>query len=475
MGGILMRVDNRSREMSGRRGVALVLSALLCLAFIPVIGLAIDGSIAYLMRLKVSTALDAAVVAGARSLNVGATPAAQSASAIAVATAVFNADLPTSQNWGVTNISFSPTVTSAAYMRTVAATATATIPLTFLSVLGVTSTQISVTAAAQRRNVNVMLVLDRSDSMAGVVGAMETDAAQFVNMFAAGTDHLGLIAFATSDLLVYPLSTTFETDSPNLPTLINELQTTGWTNTSQAIWDAYQALVTLNQPGALNIIVVFTDGLANTYTANFAPLISPVVSGCTGLANPLAGVIVAQQSGIGVSGLSTPTPSPMPAGLNQITYNTAAPNSVGCFWNPTPSTLVYTALLGLPAADINGNYTNGAGSYAAYKPVDLSLAGVLTPATAGLNVTNSGLNALDYAAYRIRSDSSFTPTIYCIGLGGNPGFPPDNVLMARVANDPTSPIFNSSQPQGLYVFAPSIAQLQSAFLRIATEVLRLSH
>ncbi len=62
-----------ARIADGRRGVALVLGAVFCLAIVPIIGLVVDGASAYLMRAEISTAVDASVLAGARSLNVGQT------------------------------------------------------------------------------------------------------------------------------------------------------------------------------------------------------------------------------------------------------------------------------------------------------------------------------------------------------------------------------------------------------------------
>jgi Flp pilus assembly protein TadG len=475
MDGFLMRIDVGSGETTGRRGVALVLSALLCLAFIPMVGLAIDGSIAYLMRLKVSTALDAAVVAGTRSLNVGANPTAESQNAVAVATAVFNADMPTSQNWGVTNVSLSvSSPLSSTHIRTVTATASATIPLTFMSVLGVKTTTVSLTAQAQRRDLNVVLVLDHSGSMSGVIGTMDTDAAAFVNSFAAGRDNVGLVTFAGSSYVAYAPKTTFQTDSPNVPTMINSISTyTGGTNTAAAIWQAYQQLEALNEPGAVNAIVLFTDGRANNFTANFTGLISPQAA-CNNLTSPLNATIGSDTSEVNIFGLFDPTQT----AINDVSEGRPAPNSGGCARisdsGPSPGYIYFTPnwyigsyATGLPSADVNGNSTNGTGSIGAYAPVNLTQVN-------SVNVTNAGQNVLDDAANRIRSDTTFTPIIYTIGLGNNPGLPPDQVLLARVANDPSSASYNSTQPAGLFVFSPTIAQLHSAFLRIASEVLRLS-
>ena len=44
----------------------------------------------------------------------------------------------------------------------------------------------------------------------------------------------------------------------------------------------------------------------------------------------------------------------------------------------------------------------------------------------------------------------------------------------RVANDPTSPIYDSTRPAGKFVFAPDQSALVTAFNAIASEILRLS-
>jgi len=55
---------------------------------------------------------------------------------------------------------------------------------------------------------------------------------------------------------------------PGLVNAINQTTSSGNTNTATALWAAYQQLVNLNQPGALNVIVFFTDGLPNGITAD---------------------------------------------------------------------------------------------------------------------------------------------------------------------------------------------------------------
>jgi len=46
--------------------------------------------------------------------------------------------------------------------------------------------------------------------------------------------------------------------------------------------------------------------------------------------------------------------------------------------------------------------------------------------------------------------------------------------MKRVADDPSSPSCTNTEPAGLYVFAPDNTQLNQAFARAASEILRIS-
>ena len=89
------------------------------------------------------------------------------------------------------------------------------------------------------------------------------------------------------------------------------------------------------------------------------------------------------------------------------------------------------------------------------------------------SVAIAAINAADNSAQRIRNDASLKPVIYAIGLGGATDQAPD-VLLRRMSNDPSSPIYDTSKPPGLYVYAPTTAQLSAAFARISSEILRLA-
>jgi hypothetical protein len=59
---------------------------------------------------------------------------------------------------------------------------------------------------------------------------------------------------------------------------------------------------------------------------------------------------------------------------------------------------------------------------------------------------------------------------YSIGLGSSI----DHNLLRRMANDLQSPIYDNTKINGLYVHAPTITDINTAYARIASEILRLA-
>jgi hypothetical protein len=103
----------------------------------------------------------------------------------------------------------------------------------------------------------------------------------------------------------------------------------------------------------------------------------------------------------------------------------------------------------------------------------------IIPFMSGGSVTMRGRNIKAVAdnlsvntAARARRDPDVEATIYAIGLGGG-AYPADDELLRMIANDPSSIAYNSSEPQGLYVYAPDASQLRTAFRRVASQVTRL--
>jgi Flp pilus assembly protein TadG len=450
-----------------RSGSALVLAALFLIVLIPMVGLAVDGTNVYLMRNQIQNALNAAVLAGNRSLSLGMNPAEQTAALNRVANMTFSANISgMSPNLPTPTPSFS--VSSLNQIITVSGSVSASLPLMLMELIPTIPSQvnISVTASSSRRSVNIMMVLDHSQPMAVPLAQMQADAVTFVNMFVNGTDNIGLVTFTAAPYVADPLPN--QNFQSNVPNDINGMTVSSntYTNGSAAVSEAWQQLQNLGQPGALNVIVLFTEEFSGAFTGNFFGLVSSGTP-CSQTVSPLNGVLFSNFNPLGpprftfIGGLADPT------SLSVIdTPDTrAAPGCTG----PQPSNAPGGFISGMPTSDVYGNSTTLSEDVTG-GPANLSVIN-------STNIASAGESALDDAANRIRGDATLPATIFVIGLTvATPGVTtqPDSALMLRVANDPSSPSYNSSQPSGQYILAPNTATLQSAFTGIASQVLKLA-
>ena len=261
----------RAPRMSATRGMALMLTVAMMSVILPVVGLVIDAGIMYFVKASVSAAVDGAVLAAARSLNVGLTIDQQTSAATATANAYFAANFPAGYMF-----TFNPlvnvTIAETGYkIRTVTIMASVRAPTYFMRMLGISFLTASASGQASRRDVNLMIVADRSGSMNNnnACAVLRGAALQFISNFANGRDRIGLIEFGGTTNLDYAPNINFASSSPSLADAIGSLVCEGSTNTATAIWEAYQQLQTINEPGALNLILLFTDGRPTALTAAF--------------------------------------------------------------------------------------------------------------------------------------------------------------------------------------------------------------
>jgi Flp pilus assembly protein TadG len=91
----------RNGSGSEPRGIALVTVTLLLLVIVPMMGLAIDGGILYLLKARLTQAVDAAALSGAQSLSRGQDLGSQTQNAIDAATRYFQANFKANY-WGCT-------------------------------------------------------------------------------------------------------------------------------------------------------------------------------------------------------------------------------------------------------------------------------------------------------------------------------------------------------------------------------------
>ncbi len=511
-----------------QRGIALVLTSLLIVFLMAFVGLAIDASLAYAAKARLSAAADAAAIAAARSLNLGLTMGEQEASAIARARAFFAANFPDGHLL-TRGLDVDVSVAETGYRtRTVSVSASVNSPAMFMRVLGFTDMTIQAEGRASRRDVNLIMVLDRSGSLQQTDSCepMKAAARNFVRQFAPGRDRLGLVVFQTGVYRAFAPSMNFRSGSPNLESLISDIRCAGNTSLAQGLSLGYQDLRDLAEPGALNLIVLFTDGLANGVVADFPMRYTSDVrygdgsgsysstsrtydmlpSPCRWVNPPVhptylqrydenhlgasfsapwnpAWVPIAQvatkrgvltRSGVGSTGNTS--------GLYQESFSSVGSTSSipvitdkqGCDFSSSAAR-VRRDIAYVPDQDAFGNATDCCRyNMSTERFTSGPYTGRIRPDKPSA-VLKAGANALDSAGRRIRQDDQYNVVVYTIGLGDfDANEPPDEILMRRVSNDSSSPTYDSSHPEGLYVFAPNNTQLNQAFARVASEILRIA-
>ena len=533
-----------------RKGVAVIITAGCLMGMVPVVGLAIDASLLYVVKAKLSAAADAAALAAARSLNVGLTIGEQEDSARSRAEAFFAANFPEGY-FNTHSNSVSVVVAETAYRtRTVTVSVATTTPLYFMRVLRYDTATVRAEGKASRRDVNLILVLDISSSMNSgstptPCAMMRTAARNFVSQFANGRDRLALITFSTSYKVAFSPSMNFKNSSPTLDSILAGITCTGNTGSAQAITKAYQILSTgihdpditvngIDEPGALNLIVFFTDGRPNgilasfpvktasdtrhgprrktdgTWSGNTTDLYSTLPSTCLDAEGDSydrdAGSPVAQYVAPGWNPNWTPANKTgiitqwsgfadhgTTAGL--FNYKSGGTGTIsdraGCLFSTNDRVRADVAYI--PNQDIYGNRTD----CCYYTAAETHITGRALTYADPIQLFDSGpyrgfirpdhpfdlgkasANATDNAAQRAISDTRLDPVIYSIGLGDiNPANRDglDPVLLKRAANvqDPQNSRYDPNCQSGLYVYAPNSTELNAAFAQVASEILRLA-
>ncbi len=488
-------MSNRKRK----RGVAVIITAVMLLMAIPAVGLAIDAGVLYLIRVQLHAASDAAALAAARSLNMGQTLGEQKAAVEARAEAYFYANYPNgflgsdrkkpkTQLDALDYATLQVNVETETYARTY-----------FMKIFGKQGMTLKVVGTATRRNVNLMLILDRSGSMDGQPCTdMKNAAKSFLNYFAAGRDKLGLLTFAGDYSVVVRPTTDFKT---LIPAQIDAISCSGSTGSAQALHWAYKEIKDLNEPLTLNTLVFFTDGQPNGVTGYFqirkdpderfgySGGYKPTVwngtrwvkgsnsvctnpgSKCTMEPSPCrdpAGKSYDRNSGSSpqfgpptwnpgwhngnkqpyyLLGAMSQSNSTTTSGLRNYSGNSNVISASGCAFTSN-TTNVKRDIAFIPDQDLQGystwgyktNYNYTSDTYVTGQdmfPQGHPYDGKIRPDIYE-GIVNASYNAADNCARKIREDSTFNPVIYSIGLGGTVGYPADSELLARVANTGTS-------------------------------------
>jgi Flp pilus assembly protein TadG len=184
--------------LADQRGAVLAIVGLVIMPLFAVVGLAIDGGRGYLLKSKLSYAIDAAGLAGGRAFE---TDLREQDIAM-----FFEANFPPGY-MGAVLAPGHPLVTFDDEENTITIEATATIPTRFMSVAGVHYMSFSSRTVIRRelQGMELVLVMDNTGSMrsGGKIDAMNDAAAELIEILYGSRDevedfYVGLVPYAAT-------------------------------------------------------------------------------------------------------------------------------------------------------------------------------------------------------------------------------------------------------------------------------------
>ena len=252
------------------QGYALVYMAFLISFLLVATGLAVDGGRAYVVKAQLTKAVDGAALSAARNLNNGS-PRAE-------AEKIFRANFPDGY-MGVSSVTNPTSDASFFDMRTdvttgtnvVTVRATAVLPTTFMRLANFTNVTVTSSGEAQRRMVDLSLVLDVSGSIGSRWPTVRDATREFINAFNASDDRMALITYGNGARVVVPMRASRGFDKPAMKAAVPNGLPGGWTPMAEGLyrgWDEVRWVSNGTQSG-LRVIVLFTDGSANGVPGNW--------------------------------------------------------------------------------------------------------------------------------------------------------------------------------------------------------------
>jgi hypothetical protein len=261
-----------------QRGFILLVHSVMVFFTIAMVGLAVDAGTMYVIKGRLSSAVDAAALAAGRSINLASSVSAAASAATTTATQFFNANFPNGYLGTGTVSLTTPTFTqqtdgngNPTGILSIFVTASAPAPTYFMQIFGIKTVTVAASGTASRRGTVMILVLDTSSSMntpttPTACQEMVTAAQQFITNFSP-YDTIGVVQFDYTAKVLYAPVTTFGDGSLN--TALGGITCGNNTNTTSALYLAYEQIKSVGLPLAYNSIVLFTDGSPNGISANF--------------------------------------------------------------------------------------------------------------------------------------------------------------------------------------------------------------
>jgi Flp pilus assembly protein TadG len=453
-----------------------------------VTGLAVDSGRGYVVKAQLTKAVDGAALGAARALNSG-DPKGE-------AVRIFKANFPN----GYFGTEAAPDPTAAADffdqrldaatgINYVSVNATAVLPTTFMRLGNFDHLTVSATGEAARRMVDLSLVLDVSGSIGSRWPAVRDASRDFIRVFDQLHDRMSLVTYSYGAKVIDQMATSRGFDKNKLVNDVPNSLIGGVTNMAEGLyrgWDEMRT-VPLGQQSGLRVIVLFTDGSANT------------VSGFFGGSTTARGIFTSD----------FPKRSPDP---DNITTNNPAiqglyDTETGTHWSSSPSSVTATPWTNTATTMSGvGQYLPSVSAHTHHRssgiPTQFPLMsnvvrvdgnpqnlvrGLTDPGGGGYkahaqNIRKAATNLVETIGEAIRSDTSgdYKIRIYTIGMGNLVQMPlgtrpetSESVLM-RLANDKRSPDYNSNQLEGKYYFARTEADLSTVFQQLQNQIIRLT-
>jgi Flp pilus assembly protein TadG len=426
--------------IKNQKGAIIVIFALSLIVLIGFAALGTEVGRWYLTRAELSKAVDAAALAGAANIS---NP---------------TIDVPTlARNFGMENfqagylgtpgtgdglVTFTATVQEGGKLTVTGTTSSLAILARYF---GVNQVAVASSGVAQKNEVEIMLVLDRSGSMSGTPLANLKDAARsFIDYYqdTQDKDRIGLVSFATGVRVNYALNYNFYTP---IETAINALSATGATNIEDALSQAGAQFLDQTPVTPANrkqqYIVFFTDGrptaFRSTFVRNGTTYDAVVCS--TGNCDRSSDSMYSQMGYPGNENwYNTSTLTPDPTGDGKTAGTTVCPKPN--WWSPKPTTTKWGSFSSYPVSGL------GAEAYPRY----CSISDTRLEGQSGYICGTARQMAIDHAsALKARYVK-----IYAIGLGEA-----DSTFLSTVASGPD------------YVeIAPSSSELEAIFRKIAKDI-----
>ena len=526
------KMIKQGRDRSGQDGFALMYMAVALTLFCLVTGLAVDSGRAYVVKAQLSKAVDGAALAAARNLNTG-NPGGEAAK-------IYRANFPAGY-FGTSSSTdpaadpgfFETHVIGATGVNVVTVTASAVLPTTFMRLGGFNEVTVTSSGEAQRRLVDLSLVLDVSGSIGSTAWVQVRQAAQaFVNSFDQNQDRLALLFFGNgAQVIGDPMPAGRGFDKSGMIADIPAGLPGGSTNMVEGLyrgWDELRSVPIASRSG-LRVIVLFTDGASNSVPGNWDG---------TGVPKAIRTYDFPQNPG-DTNGQTWNSPHITGSYAPGGTSNSAPLNPPGAIDHWQPWNTQWTTVRPPPCTGCtppgNGTVTNGGTGVPAWAqwmpggiapaslhsihrspgikttfPLQtntLTVNGVAqsnpTPAGRGLrdfvpgfgypsqifNINNAARNLVEIIANEARDETegaSAKVRIYTIGMGQLVplllGTRPESSesMLKRIANDPGNATtgvnvdYNPAQLQGAYYYSQTAADVAAAFQALQNQIVRLT-